>query len=193
MENQPVQRPASVHTRITRREATELGPLSTRSPLQSTTNDAVRNQRSEGNLSGRHDLIEALSLNGVRKFWRQHVAITVPHDACRDHLALERTFLAYLRTSLGLAVMGVTIDQLFRLKHSATPDEVLGFFVVGEPLAAIFIGGGLLILLFGAWRFWRQQNALARGKIHASGWEVRGVGGIVATVGIQQRYSATSG
>merc|ERR1712080_585743 len=33
----------------------------------------------------------------------------------RDHLALERTFLAWLRTSLALASIGIAVTQLFRL------------------------------------------------------------------------------
>lgn len=33
----------------------------------------------------------------------------------RDHLALERTFLAWLRTSLAFASIGIAITQLFRL------------------------------------------------------------------------------
>jgi uncharacterized membrane protein YidH (DUF202 family) len=36
-------------------------------------------------------------------------------SAARDHLALERTFLAWLRTSLAFASIGVAITQLFRL------------------------------------------------------------------------------
>lgn len=33
----------------------------------------------------------------------------------RDHLALERTFLAWMRTSLTLVSIGIAIAQLFRL------------------------------------------------------------------------------
>jgi uncharacterized membrane protein YidH (DUF202 family) len=36
----------------------------------------------------------------------------------RDHLALERTFLAWLRTSLAFASIGIAITQLFRLNTS---------------------------------------------------------------------------
>lgn len=36
-------------------------------------------------------------------------------SVARDHLALERTFLAWLRTSLAFASIGVAITQLFRL------------------------------------------------------------------------------
>ena len=36
-------------------------------------------------------------------------------SVARDHLALERTFLAWLRTSLSFASIGIAITQLFRL------------------------------------------------------------------------------
>ena len=36
-------------------------------------------------------------------------------STARDHLALERTFLAWLRTSLAFASIGIAITQLFRL------------------------------------------------------------------------------
>ncbi|KAI9835087.1 MAG: hypothetical protein M1819_002639 [Sarea resinae] len=36
-------------------------------------------------------------------------------STARDHLALERTFLAWLRTSLSFASIGIAITQLFRL------------------------------------------------------------------------------
>ncbi|KAF2000956.1 hypothetical protein P154DRAFT_433916 [Amniculicola lignicola CBS 123094] len=44
-------------------------------------------------------------------------------SVARDHLALERTFLAWLRTSLSFASIGIAITQLFRLNTSisATP------------------------------------------------------------------------
>ncbi|GAA5826526.1 hypothetical protein JCM5353_003039 [Sporobolomyces roseus] len=41
-------------------------------------------------------------------------------SVARDHLASERTFLAWLRTSLALASIGIAITQLFRLPASTT-------------------------------------------------------------------------
>ncbi|KAF2154024.1 hypothetical protein K461DRAFT_292708 [Myriangium duriaei CBS 260.36] len=39
-------------------------------------------------------------------------------SVARDHLALERTFLAWLRTSLSFASIGIAVTQLFRLNTS---------------------------------------------------------------------------
>lgn len=53
-------------------------------------------------------------------------------SVARDHLALERTFLAWLRTSLAFASIGIAVTQLFRLnttissrQHDASPSVPL--------------------------------------------------------------------
>ena len=83
---------------------------------------------------------------------------------------------------MALTIIGVLIAQLFRLQHTEHPNKVVGFFKLGIPLAAICIGGSIVVLALGAYRFWRQQNAMLRGKIHAGGWEINAVGGIVVLV-----------
>jgi uncharacterized membrane protein YidH (DUF202 family) len=105
-------------------------------------------------------------------WWSRHVNIKVDVATRRDHLALERTFLSYLRTSLALSMIGVTIAQLFRLQHSPAPSAIFGYFVAGEPLAGCFIAAAVVVVLVGAVRFWRQQTAMVRGKVWAGGWEV---------------------
>ena len=99
-------------------------------------------------------------------------------------LALERTFLGYLRTSLALCMISVIIAQLFRLQHVQNPDKVFGFFVLGIPLACICIGAAIVVLVLGAYRCWRQQNAILRGKVHAGGWDLNAIGLIVVLVWI---------
>ncbi|KAJ8066153.1 hypothetical protein OCU04_005244 [Sclerotinia nivalis] len=108
----------------------------------------------------------------VSKFWRHQISVTVDHVACRDHLAVERTFLAYLRTSLALSMLGVSVAQLFRLQHSPTPNPLLGFFVLGKPLACICQVAAITTLLIGIIRSWRHQNAIVRGKALSGGFEV---------------------
>jgi len=113
--------------------------------------------------------------DAVNSFWRRQVSPTVSHDDSRDHLALERTFLGYLRTGLAFSILGIVIAQLFRLEHTEVP-QPFGFFILGIPLACICIGAAVVITLLGAYRFWRQQNAMVRGKVHAGGWELTAVG-----------------
>lgn len=97
-------------------------------------------------------------------------------------LALERTYLGYFRTSLALAFLGVYIAQLFRLQHIENPNPVFGFFVLGIPLSCICTGAAIVVNLLGAYRFWRQQNAMLRGKIYGGGWEVFATLGTVLVV-----------
>ena len=96
--------------------------------------------------------------------------------------ALERTFLGYLRTSFALSVVAVLIAQLFRLEHTDDPNKTLGFFVIGIPLACVCIVAAIIVLLLGAYRFWRQQNAMLRGKVHAGGWEINAIGVTITMV-----------
>lgn len=103
----------------------------------------------------------------------------------RDHLALERTFLAWLRTSLSFASIGIAITQLFRLNTTiASSDPALinspqaRLRHAGKPLGATFIAISILILFIGFHRFFESQHYVIRGKFPAS----RGSILIVATV-----------
>lgn len=69
-------------------------------------------------------------------------------------------------------MLGVVVAQLYRLQHSATPNPVFGYFALSKPLAAILQCSALGMVLLGGVRFWRQQAAMARGKVHAGGFEV---------------------
>ncbi|KAF2763654.1 hypothetical protein EJ03DRAFT_283703 [Teratosphaeria nubilosa] len=108
----------------------------------------------------------------VWKFWRHHVRISVPHDDCRDHLANERTYLGYYRTSAALSMLGVVISQLYRLQHVANPSAVFGYYLLSKPIACLFQGSAIFVVLLGTIRFYRQQKAMSIGKVHAGGWEV---------------------
>jgi len=108
----------------------------------------------------------------VSRFWHRQVSVTVEHSTCRDHLALERTFLGYLRTSLALSMIGITIAQLFRLQHAPQPNAYFGFFVLGKPLSCICQGAAIYTLVIGTFRTWRSQNALLRGKAISGGFEM---------------------
>ncbi|KAJ5793367.1 uncharacterized protein N7503_009345 [Penicillium pulvis] len=112
----------------------------------------------------------------ICRLWTHNVTLTVPRKSNRDHYALERTFLAYIRTSVVIAMQGVVIAQLFRLQRAPSDEDRLRFYQVGIPLAVSCYGVAVLVALIGAFRFWRQQNAISLGKIHAGGWELNSVG-----------------
>ncbi|GAB1727625.1 hypothetical protein NU195Hw_g4700t1 [Hortaea werneckii] len=109
---------------------------------------------------------------GIKRLWRHNIRLSVPHADCRDHLANERTYLGYLRTSLALSMVGVAISQLYRLQHPPSPNLVYGYYVLGKPIACIFHASALGVILVGAVRFFRQQSGMSIGKVHAGGWEV---------------------
>ncbi|KAF2169899.1 hypothetical protein M409DRAFT_64873 [Zasmidium cellare ATCC 36951] len=110
-------------------------------------------------------------------------------SVARDHLALERTFLAWLRTSLSFASIGIAVTQLFRLNTtiaSNNPDAVVSFAAtkklraVGKPLGATFLAISILILMLGFHRYFESQHYVIRGKFPAS----RGTIIIVSTVAV---------
>ena len=79
--------------------------------------------------------------------------------------------------------MGIVIAQLWTLEHSLSPSKVFGYFVLSKPLAVIFQSAALCVVLIGGFRFWRQQSAMAIGKVHAGGWEIiaTGVGSLLVS------------
>ncbi|KAG5216926.1 DUF202 domain-containing protein [Trichophyton interdigitale] len=119
---------------------------------------------------------------GLQRFWWAHISIRVPRKQNRDHFALERTYLAYMRTSLTFAMVGVLIAQLFSLNHAVVHNADFGFHRVGKPLACVCHLLAILVAVAGAYRFWRQQHALARGRVHTGGREVNFIGLVSAAV-----------
>ncbi|CAI7631178.1 unnamed protein product [Penicillium viridicatum] len=119
-------------------------------------------------------------------------------SVARDHLALERTFLAWMRTSLAFASIGIAVTQLFRLNsashtkaqyfdpasnsysgilppHLASSDYTASHVSgsarlrsVGKPLGSTFIGVSILILVVGFHRYFQSQYWIIRGKFPAS-------------------------
>ncbi|KAL2123218.1 hypothetical protein VTJ04DRAFT_3673 [Mycothermus thermophilus] len=91
-------------------------------------------------------------------------------SVARDHLALERTFLAWLRTSLAFASIGIAVTQLFRLNTSLAGDSEQAETLrrLGKPLGTTFLAVSILILLLGYNRYLQGQYWVIRGKFPAS-------------------------
>lgn len=97
-------------------------------------------------------------------------------SVARDHLALERTFLAWLRTSLSFASIGIAVTQLFRLntaiaggdEKDMSPLVSHKLRSVGKPLGATFLAISILILILGFHRYFESQHYVIRGKFPAS-------------------------
>ncbi|GLB38763.1 putative protein with domain of unknown function (DUF202) [Lyophyllum shimeji] len=87
-------------------------------------------------------------------------------NVARDHLASERTFLAYIRTSLLLATTGVGLVQLFAVassSNSAKTSTLIRLRQFARPLGATLVAVGLLVLVLGMRRFFLIQTYLTRG------------------------------
>ncbi len=117
-----------------------------------------------------------------QNLWQRDLSLLVEPRALRDHLANERTFLAWLRTSLALSMIGIVTTQLFTLQSAHVPDMNLSFFVMGIPLGSVCQAAALFNMIIGAYRFWRHQNAMVKGQACAGGWEILLIGGFIAIV-----------
>ncbi|KAL8902180.1 MAG: hypothetical protein Q9207_004852 [Kuettlingeria erythrocarpa] len=106
----------------------------------------------------------------LRTWWSANIAITINHDPdgghthnndFRDYLALERTYMAHVRTGMALASFGVVLLQLFRLKKMNPR--------AGITLGAVCAGGGAIIVLLGARHYFVLQKKLMAGRITTGG------------------------
>ncbi|KAK0495909.1 hypothetical protein EDD18DRAFT_1254026, partial [Armillaria luteobubalina] len=79
-------------------------------------------------------------------------------SVARDHLASERTFLTYVRTSLALASAGVALVQFFSI--TSNPGRIQ---IYARPIGAATIVLAILLLVIAVIRFFSVQTYLTRG------------------------------
>ncbi|KAH7871383.1 uncharacterized protein C8R40DRAFT_1054512 [Lentinula edodes] len=89
-------------------------------------------------------------------------------SVARDHLASERTFLAYVRTSLAIASTGVALVQLLTISVSTngsttsltTEPTSQRMQAYAKPLGSAFVIFSIVLLITGLTRYFSIQNAL---------------------------------
>jgi putative membrane protein len=96
-----------------------------------------------------------------------------PDSRARTHLANERTFLAWLRTGLGLIVLGLAAAQFIEVDRDLVP----GLRAISD-FAAILIVSGALLVLVGSTRYFRGRNQIEGAHFQPAGR------GIVAATGL---------
>lgn len=110
--------------------------------------------------------VDTSSITRLRDWWSHNIRVNLEHGSPgadpRDYLALERTFLGWFRTSVTLISFGVVTTQLFILKD-LDPKK-------GRILGVIMSCGGILVVLLGCVRYFRQQKLLTQGKALSGGW-----------------------
>jgi uncharacterized membrane protein YidH (DUF202 family) len=119
-----------------------------------------------------HEDEDRNSIASPTTFWTKHIRLTVTEKECRDHFALERTYLAYIRTASAYAQFGVTLAQLFRLNNSNKGIELPSTLKIASALGATTEGIAILVILSGTAYFVKQQRGLKKGWIVSRGWEV---------------------
>lgn len=119
----------------------------------------------------------------LKALYSRKVGIHVAFRDHRNHLANERTFLAWFRTSVLLSMVGILTTQLFHLQPSKVRVFGVNFFMLGSPLGAVCHAAALLNILFGAHKFWRQQCAMVQGEALAGGWELLLAGILITMAG----------
>ncbi len=77
-------------------------------------------------------------------------------STARDHLANERTFLAWVRTALGLVGLGVVLERFAAAEPKDAPWATLG--------GALLIGAGGLLLTYGFGRYVMVAQRLEHGE-----------------------------
>lgn len=96
-------------------------------------------------------------------------------------LANERTYLAWLRTSLLVVSGGIALAQLNRLVEQKASLELTGLVIsigisegnkdllaLGVPFGVLCVALGIVILLVGTFRFYHAQGYLLEGKYPAA-------------------------
>ncbi|MSU75949.1 DUF202 domain-containing protein [Patescibacteria group bacterium] len=89
-------------------------------------------------------------------------------DRARDHLANERTYLAWLRTAVNVMVLGLVVAKF--ITDNGNRAEIAGILLVGI---------GFLLLIYGTYRTGRLTSELETGTFETDRGGPIVIGGLV--------------
>ena len=107
-------------------------------------------------------------------------------DVAHDHLANERTFLAWVRTGVALVVFGFAIGRFAGAIDTFVQNQGRGSRA-GELsvwFGTIAIAAGVVLTLAGLLRYRRTRSQLESGKFKPAGFIIDFVGIITALFGL---------
>ena len=113
----------------------------------------------------------------------QHVSATIPDDRkATEHLANERTFLAWVRTSVSIMSLGFVVAKfglwLRELASRLSPQTPSHGSGLSGPVGMGMIAFGGALALLAAWRFHTVNRQIERGQFSVD----RGLVGLIAIV-----------
>ncbi len=112
-------------------------------------------------------------------------------DRQREHQANERTFLAWLRTSISLIGFGFAIArfglflQEFEVDQvAATDSDSAAPFFSSSSIGMGLVGFGVLSIILAAWRFNQAFDQIEQGRYRPNRWAIWLLSGMVAALGL---------
>ena len=82
----------------------------------------------------------------------------------RDHLANERTYLAWLRTGVGLLGLGFVVARLRLELSQLGPVAVSSGWLHGRAIGLGFAVLGVVTILFATWRYLAVRQMIVTGR-----------------------------
>ena len=110
-------------------------------------------------------------------------------DRLREHQANERTFLAWLRTSITLIGFGLAINRfglfLREKQTNVGEQEIPDFSVIGSQILSIgLVIFGIIIIVLAVWRYNRVFRQIEQDDFQPSRFLVWIAAGLIILIGI---------
>lgn len=144
---------------------------------------------------------EALKMSLLRLLFRKAPTYNNTGSVARDHLASERTFLAWMRTGLGFVALGIAVERFSQLDLEALIDHLLPEHAKStssgrgqstreardrqnreQLLVGMLLGTGGGSIVYGVTRYFSTMRLLEGGKFKPSYFGAAGLGVVVSTM-----------
>lgn len=129
------------------------------------------------------------------RFLRKAPTYANTGSVARDHLASERTFLAWMRTGLGFVALGIAVERFSQLDLEALIDHLLPDNAKTprqinqetkhrqdreQMLVGMLLGTGGGSIVYGVTRYFSTMRLLEGGKFRPSYFGAAGLGVVVS-------------